>query len=79
MDCLLGHLDRAAAFVDDVTVKGYHWADVWKHTLAILGIVTRAGFMINLSKCKFCVPRTTLLGHEVCATSYRLSSKFLLK
>lgn len=79
MDVLLGNVERAAAFVDDLTARGYTWRDVWDWTLVILEIVTKAGFMVNLSKCKFCVPKTVLLGHEVCATSYRLSQKFLAR
>ena len=79
MDVLLGKVERAAAFVDDLTARGHNWKDVWGWTLVILQIITGAGFMVNLSKCKFCVPRTVLLGHEVCATSYRLSNKFIKK
>lgn len=79
MDCLVGDIHEAAAFVDDLTVRGHTWQEVWTTTLKVLRRVTRAGFMINLNKCKFCVPRADLLGHEVNSHSYRLSTKFLEK
>ncbi len=79
MDVLLGKVESASAFVDDLTALGYNWKDVWEWTLLILKIVTEAGFMVNLSNCKFCEPRTVLLGHEVCATLYQISSKFIAK
>ena len=33
--------------------------------------------MINLSKCKFCQPSAVVLGLELLAVGFRLSTKFL--
>ena len=58
MDTLMmrSRVAAARAFVDDITVPGRHdaWRDLWRDTLRVLRTVIKAGFMVNLRKCKFC-------------------------
>lgn len=39
--------------------------------------MARAGFMFNLRKCRFCIPKAVVLGRELLRYGYRLSCKFL--
>jgi hypothetical protein len=52
----------AVAYIDDITAHGTHWEQVWEDTLEVLRVLTQAGFMVNLRKCKFLRPRVTILG-----------------
>ena len=45
--------------------------------MAMLRVLTEAGFMINLRKCIFMQPRVTMVGLEVSRGSYRLAKKSL--
>lgn len=42
-----------------------------------LRLVTRAGFMVNLWKCRFCVSRGVILGLEISRMEVRLGKKSL--
>ena len=67
MDTLLARaaVDCAKAFVDDVTLVGTcdRWKQLWDSTLRLLLVLTTAGFMVNLRKCKFLVPKAVVLGY----------------
>jgi hypothetical protein len=55
IDTILGRekdLD-AVGYLDDVTAHGNTWQKVWQDTLRVLRVLTAAGFMVNLRKCKF--------------------------
>ncbi len=55
IDTLLGReqdLD-AVGYLDDITAHGNKWQKVWQDTLRVLRVLTSAGFMVNLRKCKF--------------------------
>ena len=81
MDTLLGRgeVDRAKAFIDDVTLHGRcaEWRNLWADTIKVMRLLVEAGFMINLRKCKFLVVQAVILGYQVRAAGYRLSDKFL--
>lgn len=53
---------KAVGYLDDVTAYGDEWRAVWDHTLRVLGLLTSAGFMVNLRKCHFLQSRVTVLG-----------------
>ena len=42
-------------------------------------LITEAGFMINLKKCRFLVSTMALLGFAVCKAEYHLGAKVLSK
>ena len=49
----------------------------WRDTLAVLRALARAGFMVNLRKCKFLTPNAAVLGLDLCKWGYTLGLKFL--
>lgn len=52
-------------YIDDIVVHGVEIQEVWEHTKAVLVELARAGFMINMRKCKFLVNRVKIVGQEV--------------
>ena len=69
----------AVGYLDDVTAHGNDWRAVWQDTLRVLRVLTQAGFMVNLRKCKFLRGRVTVLGTSFFDYSYRLGDKTLKK
>ena len=47
--------------------------------MGVIRALTKAGFMINLRKCKFLAVQVELLGLQICEGSYRLGDKSLKK
>jgi hypothetical protein len=66
-------------YLDDVTAHGNNWREVWRDTLRVLRVLTQAGFMVNLRKCKFLRGRVTVLGTTFFDSSYQLGDKTLKK
>ena len=52
-------------YIDDIVVQGKNVPEVWSKTMAVLKALAKAGFMLNVRKCRFLVDRLTLVGHEV--------------
>ncbi len=44
--------------------------------MRVLRVLCRAGFMLNLRKCKFLVVSGKLLGFEISGEGYQLAQKF---
>lgn len=72
-------VETARGFIDDITAGGTcrDWPKLWEQSLRLLRTFATHGFMINLRKCKFCVPHVVVLGLELLKIGYRLCSKFL--
>ncbi len=81
IDTLLGRVPglSAVGYLDDVTAHGNEWGQVWLDTLRVLRVLTDAGFMVNLRKCKFLRPRVTVLGTTFFDHSFQLGDKTLKK
>ena len=69
----------AVGYLDDVTAHGTCWKSVWSDTVKVLRVLTEAGFMVNLRKCKFLRGRVTVLGTSFFYYSFRLGDKSLKK
>jgi hypothetical protein len=52
-------------YVDDITLYSPSFEDHLEHLQAVLGKLTRAGFTLNLEKCKFFQHTVKFLGHIV--------------
>lgn len=70
---------RAVGYLDDITAHGTSWEGVWKDTLTMLRVLTSAGFMVNLRKCKFLATRVTVLGVSFYNYQFQLGAKTLKK
>lgn len=77
MDTLVRDLPGVDVFLDDITVQGDTWEQVWARTLRVLERLVGAGFLINLRKCRFLVTEFNLLGHRVSNRSVQLGDKFI--
>jgi hypothetical protein len=53
------------SYVDDITVHSRNFEDHVKHLGTVFEKLTSAGFTINASKCNFCRPQITFLGHVI--------------
>lgn len=81
VDTILGGDPKlsAVAYIDDVTAHGTTWEQVWEDTLQVLKMLTSAGFMVNLRKCKFLRPRVTVLGCSFFDRGFQLGEKTMMK
>ena len=77
MDSVLHDLDGVCAYLDDLKTQGATWQHCWQATLRAFEALTRAGFKINLRKCKLLVHSCTLLGCIVSASQLALGDKYL--
>ena len=64
-------------YLDDITVSGTTFTEVWERTLAIIARLHAAGFMINLNKCSFLVPLVEMVGHILERDGYVVGDKAL--
>jgi hypothetical protein len=55
-------------YVDDLVVFSRNFQEHMRHLDTILERLTRAGFTMNASKCKFCQTKISFLGHEISQT-----------
>lgn len=54
---------KCEPYLDDLTAHGCDLKQVWDDTLRIIKVLTDAGIMINMKKCKLLVRRFQLLGY----------------
>jgi hypothetical protein len=52
-------------YIDDLLIHSKTFEDHLKHLDLVLGKLTRAGFTLNASKCKFCCNEIKFLGHRI--------------
>jgi hypothetical protein len=57
--------DFALSYVDDLVVYSPIFSYHLQHLNIVIGKLTKAGFTINASKCSFCRPEITFLGHVI--------------
>ena len=58
-------VSNALGYFDDVTIPGDKnaWPRLWEDTLKVLKVLTDAGLMVGLRKCKFLQPKVVVLGY----------------
>ena len=81
MNHLLGDMNMciAVVYLDDVTVVGLSRVDCWHNTCRVLAALTCSGMNVSAKKCRFCVNRVVVLGHNLGAGVLTPNSKKLLK
>jgi hypothetical protein len=52
-------------YVDDVLIHSKTFDDHLRHLDTLLGKLTKAGFTINATKCRFCRDEVKFLGHRI--------------
>ena len=57
-------------YIDDIVASATSWEDLWKKTLLIIEKLSKAGFMLNLNKCKFLTTALEVVGMEVIQGAY---------
>jgi hypothetical protein len=60
-----GNESFVLAYVDDVLVYSKTFEKHLKHLDIVIGKLTRAGFTLNVTKCKFCIKEMKFLGHVI--------------
>jgi hypothetical protein len=58
-------LGYVLSYVDDITVHSENFDDHLKHLRTVFEKLTSAGFTINASRCNFCRPQMTFMGHVI--------------
>ena len=58
-------------YIDDVVISGKNWEETWERTLEVISRLAKAGFMINLNKCKFLTSEIEVVGFEVAKGEYK--------
>lgn len=66
-------------YIDDIAVSGQTPSKVWERTLVVIVRLHRAGFMINLNKCRFPSLTVEVVGHVVSRRTYMVGDKAVWK
>ena len=66
-------------YIDDILVSKKDWGRLWLKTLSVISKLVKAGFMINLQKCKFLMQRLEIVGMEVATRIYFAKQKKIEK
>ena len=62
---LRGCRDFSGAFIDDIVIFSHSWEDHLQHLREVLRRLTRAGFLVKVSNCRFGRDRAHYLGHVI--------------
>ena len=57
--------DKCLCYFDDIIVRGSSFDEMIENLDAVLSRMSQAGLTLNLSKCLFCQPKVSFLGHVV--------------
>ncbi|XP_041461225.1 uncharacterized protein LOC121412478 [Lytechinus variegatus] len=65
MNCVIAGLDNVVVYLDDILVVSDTWSDHLTCLRDVFVRLTKAGLVVNLSKCEFAQATVTYLGHVV--------------
>lgn len=65
MDGILGGLDFAAAYIDDVVVASKTWEEHLQHLRTVMDRITASGLKVKRTKCVFGGAEVQFLGHRI--------------
>ena len=71
MDLMLGDLDYAAAYLDDILVTSKTTAEHRKHIINVFEKLSEYGFKVKEAKCDFFLPEIKYLGHIINRDGHR--------
>jgi Reverse transcriptase (RNA-dependent DNA polymerase) len=57
--------EKVTVYLDDILLFGTDVADVWSRTLAVIGALVKAGFMVNIRKCHFLCKKVSIVGNKL--------------
>ena len=72
MDTMLGDLDNATAYLDDILVTGKTTAEHLNHIINVFEKLQEYGFKVKEAKCDFFLPEIKYLGHIINRDGRRL-------
>jgi hypothetical protein len=64
-------------YIDDVVIYANDWWECWLFTIQVMKDLMEAGFNLSAKKCRFCVDRIVMLGHEFGQGKFSPNSKKL--
>ena len=70
---------KVVVYLDDIVLYGKTLSEVWESTLKVLREITRADFMINISKCSFLSSTVEAVGYKVCRGLYFAREKSIAR
>jgi hypothetical protein len=59
------NLENVVFYIDDILIHSKTFDDHLRHLDTVLGKLTKAGFNINATKCRFCKDEVKFLGHRI--------------
>jgi hypothetical protein len=62
-------------YIDDILIHSKTFDDHLRHLNTVLGKLTKAGFTINATKCRFCKDEVKFLGHRINRTGVPADSE----